>query len=232
MVGLFLAAIIATVSRGGFLGLVAVGLYCWFRSSKKIISGFAIVLLAAFFIFLAPKRYWQEMNTIQTEYEGETEGTGSARRYTWEIGWEMFLANPVFGVGQGNFPWEFTYYQGERTFSGRSFSGRAAHSLYYTLLPELGLVGVFLFLGMNYHVYKDLALVRRVHKDRTKLPRDENARYFFFMSCALEASLVGFLASGYFISVLYYPSFWTLMGFAVALRKVALAHEEKSLAAH
>jgi O-antigen ligase len=202
------------------------------RSSKKIISGFAIVLLVAFFIFWAPKRYWQEMSTIQGEYDGETQGTGAARRYTWQIGWEMFLANPVFGVGQGNFPWEFGNYEGERTFEGRSFSGRAAHSLYYTLLPELGLVGVLLFLGMNYHIYRDLALVRRLYKNKGRPPQSENARYFFFMSCALEASLVGFLASGYFISVLYYPSFWTLMGFAVALRKLALANDEKSLAAH
>jgi probable O-glycosylation ligase (exosortase A-associated) len=232
MVGLFLAAIIRTFSRGGFLGLIAVGVYCWLRSSRKIISGFAIILLAAFFIFWAPKRYWLEMSTIQGEYEGTTEGTGAARKYAWQIGWEMFLANPVFGVGQGNFPWEFTHYEGERQFEGRSFSGRAAHSLYYTLLPELGLVGVFLFLGMNYRIYRDLALVRRLYKNKSRLQQSEDTRYFFFMSCALEASLVAFLASGYFISVLYYPSFWTLMGFAVALRKVAFANEQKSLAAH
>jgi O-antigen ligase len=172
------------------------------------------------------------MSTIQGEYEGTTEGTGAARKYAWQIGWEMFLANPVFGVGQGNFPWAFTYYEGEKTFLERSFAGRAAHSLYYTLLPELGLVGVFLFLGMNYHIYKDLTLVRRLYKNKSRLQQSEDTRYFFFMSCALEASLVAFLVSGYFISVLYYPSFWTLMGFAIALRKLALANDEKSIAPH
>ncbi|MGH7766078.1 MAG: hypothetical protein ACREQP_01375, partial [Candidatus Binatia bacterium] len=101
-----------------------------------------------------------------------------------------------------------------------------------TLLPELGLVGVFLFLGMNFLIYKDLALVRRLYKKNPRAPGSENARYFFFVSCALEASLVAFLVTGYFISILYYPSFWTLMGFAVALRKVAVADAQKSLAAH
>jgi O-Antigen ligase len=232
MVVLFLAAIMATFSRGGFLGLLAVGLYCWFRSSRKIISGFVIFLFALFLIYFAPKGYWEEMSTIQKEYSGEVVGTGADREYEWEIGQKMFLANPLFGIGQGNFPWEFSNYEGEDTFEGRSRAGRAAHSLYYTLLPELGLFGVFLFLGMNYYIYKDLAVVRRLYKEKRKRVDRGEARFLFYSACALEASLIGYLVSGYFISVLYYPSFWILMGFAVTLRKVALANDEKSIAAH
>jgi hypothetical protein len=232
MVVLFLAAIMATFSRGGFLGLLAVGLYCWFRSSRKIISGFVIFLFALFLIHFAPKGYWEEMSTIQKEYSGEVVGTGADREYEWGIGRKMFLANPLFGIGQGNFPWEFSSYEGEDTFEGRSRAGRAAHSLYYTLLPELGLFGVFLFLGMNYYIYKDLAVVRGRYKEKRKRVDGGEARFLFYSSCALEASLIGYLVSGYFISVLYYPSFWILMGFAVTLRKVALANDAKSIAAH
>jgi probable O-glycosylation ligase (exosortase A-associated) len=231
MVGLFLSSIMATFSRGGFVGLIAVGLCCWFRSSKKIVSGCLIVIFAVLIMNFAPEGYWEEMSTIQKEYTGEMVGTGATRQYTWEVGWRMFLANPVFGVGQGNFPWEFGHYEAG-DFEGRSFAGRAAHSLYYTLMPELGLLGIFLFVGMNYCIYKDLTFVRRLYKKKPKRAENGEIRFFFYSACALEASLVAFLASGYFISVLYYPSFWILMGFAVALRKVALADEKKSLTAH
>jgi len=232
MVVLFLAATMSTFSRGGFLGLVAVGLYCWFRSSRKIISGLVILLFALFAFNFAPEGYWEEMSTIQKEYSDEMHGTGSDRKYSWDIGWKMFLANPIFGVGQGNFPWQFSKYEGESSFDGRSFGGRAAHSLYYTLMPELGLLGVFLFLGLNYYFYKDLAKVRRIWNEKRKQTDGADARFLIYSACSLEASLIGFLVSGYFISVLYYPCFWILMGFAVALRKVALFNEDKSLAAH
>jgi O-antigen ligase len=232
MVVLILAAIMATFSRGGFIGLIAVGLYCWFRSSRKIISGVVIGLFALLVLNFAPKGYWEEMSTIQTEYSGETHGTGAGREYTWQVGWKMFLANPVFGVGQGNFPWQFTTYEGEESFDGRSNAGRAAHSLYYTLMPELGLLGVSIFLAMNLYFLKDLAMVRRLCKDKRKRVDGGEARFLFYTACSMEASLVGYLVTGYFISVLYYPSFWILMGFGVALRKVALANDEKSIAAH
>jgi hypothetical protein len=42
------------------------------------------------------------------------------------------------------------------------------------------------------------------------------------LSLAMEASLIGYLVSGIFISVFYYPSFWILSAFVVALRKAAL----------
>ena len=82
-------------------------------------------------------------------------GTAGQRMFTWGIGWEMFLANPVFGVGQANFPWTIGEYMGGRTWQTKSLAGRQAHSLYFTLLPELGLVGVMLFGAMIYFNYRD-----------------------------------------------------------------------------
>jgi probable O-glycosylation ligase (exosortase A-associated) len=232
MVVLFLATIMSTFSRGGFLGLVAVGLYCWFRSSRKLISGVLILLLALIVINFAPQGYWEEMGTIQKEYSGEIVGTGTGRQYSWNIGWKMFVANPVFGIGQGNFQWEFGRYEGDETFFGQSLAGRAAHSLYYTLMPELGLVGIVIFLGMNYYLFKNIAAVKRLFRARRNIMDGGDARFLFHTACALEASLIGYLVTGYFVSILYYPSFWILVGFAVALRKVAFADDAKSVAAH
>ena len=222
----FLATIMATFSRGGFLGLLSVGAYLWLRSPRKGASACVILLFAFFAISFAPNGYWEEMSTIQKEYSGELIGTGEQREYEWSVGWKMFRENPIFGVGQGNFPWEFNNYEENGGWEGRSLSGRAAHSLYYTLMPELGLVGLVLFIAMNYCVVKNLSFVRRVYGDRQKSIADTEARFFFYSGCAIEASLIGYLVSGYFISVLYYPNFWVLMAFAATIRNIAAADDD------
>lgn len=217
--GVFLVCVVLTDSRGGFVGLVAVGLYCWFRSPRKVVSTLAIGLLIFAIFYFAPGKYWERIQTIQDEAQGTAvglnEGTGLERIYSWKAGWRMFLDNPVFGVGPGNFNWNFQTYEPPEGFGGRLHGGRAAHSLYFTLIPELGIVGVVIFLLMlkaNWKDRKNLLKLGEIQKDLIF----KKAHY---LTLALGGSLVGYLVSGTFISVLYYPSFWFLIAFSVALRK-------------
>ena len=94
------------------------------------------------------------MSSITDDSTMET-GTAGQRMFTWGIGWDMFVDNPVFGVGQANFPWTIGEYMGGRAWQTKSLAGRQAHSLYFTLLPELGLVGVIIFGTMVYLNYRD-----------------------------------------------------------------------------
>jgi O-antigen ligase len=224
---LLLFAIISTVSRGGFIGLVTVAGYGWLRSSKKIMAGMFISFLAVFMLLYAPAAYWDEMRSI-TE-EGSEEGTGEERFYTWGIGWLMFLDNPVFGAGQGNFPFVFRKYEiasgNIEGHHGRSRAGRAAHSVYFTLLPELGIVGTFIVGSMVYASYKNLVFCRRF--SRAPPQGTAGASYpTLAWSYAMEASMAAYLVTGVFISVLYYPCFWVLMGFIVAFHRIITRHLE------
>lgn len=225
----FIFAIITTQSRGGFLGLVAAGGYCWLRSPKKIFSAVALGLLILAAVQFAPDSYWKEVESIREE--GTQEGTGAERVYQWKIGWAMFLDNPVIGVGQGNFPYQFRTYEEASGFHdgfrGRSRAGRAAHSLYFTLIPELGVVGVWIFLAMIYYCLKDLRSVFRSCKPMVE-KKNLDAQKLFYLGRAMEASLIAFLVTGTFISVLYYPSFWLLMAFIIALKRVTEKTNENS----
>jgi O-antigen ligase len=207
LTGLFVLANIFTFSRGGFVGLLAVGLCCWLRSPKKLRSAVVIASLGLLVALYAREGYWER---IQSGWEqGGDAGTGEDRLYMWKFGWKMFLDNPVIGVGQENFPVRFGDYEGEERLYGVTRIWRAAHSLYFTLLPELGLVGGFIFVRMLYCIWKDLVAIRRSTAP-TILP----------YAHAMEASLIGFLVSSIFISTLYYPNFWVTMGFVVALRRI------------
>ncbi len=219
----YILTVITTLSRGGFIGMAAVGTYCWSFSKKKMLSAVLVVVLGCFVLLVAPAKYWSEVESIGSDQTME-QGTGGERLYTWGIGFEMFLANPIIGVGQGNFPWVFDEYQGDRTFFGKSISGRAAHSAYFTLIPELGLVGTVIFISILFFTRRDLGLIYKLSSPDTKVEAQEglDRKRVFYLARAMEGSLIGFLVSSIFISTLYYPSLWVMLGFVVALRNVAM----------
>ena len=217
LTGLFVLAVLVSFSRGGFVGLLVVGLYCWLRSPKKLRSLAVIVVLGLLVSLGAREGYRERIDSIWVE--GASGGTGEDRVFMWKVAWNMFLANPVIGVGQDNFPVRFEDYEPAERLYGVTRAWRAAHSLYFTLLPELGLVGLVLFLRTLYFIRKDLVAIRRSMPPRLKgAPRTTSIILPY--AHAMEASLLGFLVSSVFISTLYYPNFWVTMGFVVSLRRI------------
>ncbi len=207
------------------MGLASVGAYCWYRSPKK---GKALVVLAIavlFMVLLAPQSYWDEIASSTSEETMSDEGTGGARLYTWGIGMDMFLSNPIIGIGQSNFPWTFDQYE-KGKFNDRSFGGRQAHSAWVTLISELGLAGIVIMGAMLLQCYKDLKLVRmrfgpvdsRQRHGQT-MQAGEDVR--MYLGRAMEGSLIGYIVSSVFISTLWYPSLWIMIAFVVALRNIS-----------
>lgn len=221
--GVFIACNVLTMSRGGFVGLACVGLYCWVRSPRKVASSIGVAILISAMLYAAPERYWAEISSVQAEADGSKIGTGHDRLYSWNAGWRMFLDYPLFGVGPGNFPWNFAQYETAEGFGGRIHGGREAHSIYFTLIPELGIVGTAIFILMirtDWRYRKTVAALeineRSCIGTYGVLERAHKVRYLAF---AMSGSLIGFLVSGTFISVLYYPNFWILLAFRTALVK-------------
>ena len=232
MLCIFILSAMVTLSRGGFIGLTCVGMYCWLKSSNKFRGVLLIGIVIVFMLIAAPEEYWNEVQS-STNDQTMTVGTGAERLYTWGIAWQMFLGNPIIGVGQGNFPWNFEEYQGMERFNTRSLAGRAAHSMYFTLLPELGLIGVGIFVAMLLANYSCVREVRMRFKKLSVVsfgqPRPEgDVAFALAASSALEAAMVGYLASSVFISTLYYPTFWVLTALVVALTNSMRAPKEQS----
>jgi O-antigen ligase len=232
--GAFILAAMASLSRGGFFGLASVGVYCWYRSPKKLNALIVVAVAVVFMLVFAPATYWDEIASSTSEETLGTHGTGGARLYTWGIGMEMFFANPIIGIGQSNFPWTFEVYEAGRTFHERSFAGRQAHNAWVTLVSELGIAGIVIIGGMLLQCYKDLKLVRARfappgsrHKPGQLVQAGEDIR--MYLARAMEGSLIGFIVSGVFISVLWYPALWVLTAFVVALRNISETQSEAAL---
>ena len=231
--GSFILAAMASLSRGGFFGLASVGVYCWYRSPKKLNALIVVAVAVVFMLVLAPATYWDEIAS-STDDETMKYGTGAARLYTWGIGTEMFLYNPIIGIGQKNFPWTFEVYEAGRTFHERSMAGREAHNAWVTLIAELGLVGIIIVGGMLAQCYKDLKWIRtRFSPADSRQKRGQIVRagedVRMYLARAMEGSLIGFIVSGVFISILWYPALWIMVAFVVALRNISETQSEGAL---
>ena len=207
-----LSSVIVSFSRGGFVGLLCVSLVCWFYSSRKILSLLPIFLLAVVVILVASDRYWERMGTIQEVQEG----TAALRIESWKAGWNMFLDNPL-GVGGNNFQVRFPEYQTD--YFRRDMWGRAAHSLWFTLIPELGIIGISIYFLLIKYNLKDIVYLRKLNNRKTD--RSSELQYLHTLSGAFIASLAGYFSSGTFLSVLYYPHYWYMTGILVATTRVA-----------
>jgi len=226
----FILASISTLSRGGFIGLFAVGLYCIIYTPNKVRWSPVIGALLLIVILVPSSQYWKEMGTIIKD--DDSRSTKEQRLYIWRAGMRMFMDNPIVGVGPGNFNWNIHQYEPEGGFYGRSYGGRAAHSLYVTVLSELGIVGATLFVWMLYACRRDLKYIlrrRRIDRQMVAISTGDHilvdelmqrkARKCQFIARALSGSMVGFLVSSLFLSTLYYPIFWTVMALIVSLKK-------------
>jgi probable O-glycosylation ligase (exosortase A-associated) len=220
MIGLL--TVVVSFSRGGFIGLVIMFVIVWLVSPRKMATVFVIFVLGTIVYFYSGEEYRQEMATVTDTKES----TANARLMSWASAWDMFLDNPL-GVGGNNFQVRFPEYQGDR-FS-RGMWGRVAHSLWFTLIPELGIVGIVIYFRLLFYNMKDIFSLKTKKKE---LSDDE--RYLNSMSIAFVASLAGFFASASFISVLYYPHYWYLTGVIVAAARIRskmdVASEGKDLA--
>ncbi|MDD5722594.1 MAG: O-antigen ligase family protein [Syntrophales bacterium] len=205
-----IATIITSFSRGGLVGIMAMVAVAWLISRHKI-RMFVIICLAAFAFFAyTSQEYKAEISTITNTQSGTIHG----RIITWGVAWDMFLDYPL-GVGGNNFPVRFEEYQ-TKEFS-RGMWGRVAHSLWFTLIPELGIPGIIIYFMLLLTNFKTLmSLLRLKYEDNPDL------LYIRTLSLAFLVSAAGFFASATGLSVLYYPHFWYLTAMLVATENIAI----------
>lgn len=216
-------AVAYSFSRGGFLGLLCVLLTIFFFSEKKFkhasLTAVFLLVFGSLLIGFLPDSYFDEMET-STDYQS---GTGEQRMVSWDIGLQMFYDNPLWGVGAENYPWNVEKYQYYSKMwdpnAMRSLAGRQAHSLYFTLIPEFGLIGSSVYISMLVIIFRRLLAVMRRYKN------DTSKSEYVFAAKAIIVSMVGYLTAGAFISVLYYPHFWYFLALTLVVLNL-VKHDE------
>jgi O-antigen ligase len=202
----FVFGVISSFSRGGWVGLMAVIVYCILSSKRKLVTlGYAMLLGLAFFLY-APSSYWSEIQSIRET----SQGTAEIRRRYWEAAFRMYLDHPIVGVGAGNGGiWMPTYVTGFE-FPGTQW-GRAMHGAIPQIMAELGSLGLAFYLLMIFYAIKYL---NRIKKRRIV---DESDDYMLFIANSILGGIVAFLVTATFLSTAYYPQLWTLYTLTMVL---------------
>ena len=205
-------------SRGGFIALGAVAVFIVFRYSaipaRWRVS--ATALVAVVVVLTASDQYWQQMGTITSESDyNHTSETG--RLQIWDRGIGYMIGNPLLGVGPNNFP------AAEGTLSalavrqqyGIGVRWNAAHNSFIQIGAETGIPGLALFIAV---IASAFAALRRSGRAEAALAGAGQA--YTPVTPALTASLIGFVVGACFLSLAYSEMLYTLVAFAVGLRKV------------
>jgi O-antigen ligase len=178
VISTLLLAIFYTNSRGAILGLGAVlMLFAWYRyrSLPGLVVG--VIFLMALTTF-GPSRSGQ----INSD-----ESSAQTRIEAWSQGLLMLKSKPIFGVGYNRFT---------------EFHRKVAHNSFVHTFAELGLFGVFFFVGVFYAYFKQLAWVAPARGEPPSDPLAERWRRDFIMS-ATGMLVCAFFLSRQYIAVLY-----------------------------
>ena len=218
---LFVMANVSTFSRGGFVGMAAVAFLFWLKSEAKARSLIVLSLIVIVFFILSPlipsqskkvgSTYMAEITSI--ENQGAEQGTGRERIELWKVGWRMFLDHPILGVGQANISFHMADYQYDKygnSYWHRNLWARAVHSIYFTLMPELGIVGVLIWTLMLKNLFSKYQAVVLPFRDNPEPAYKNELPFLTTYMTGLSVGLIGYLVTGMFLSAFYYAHFWHL----------------------
>lgn len=207
LLGFLVACIVLTKSRGGTIALVCVGVYYWFKTDRKVLTGIVGVVLVAGILLYAPGAYFERMNTISTQ-----EGSASARLGAWGAAVRMAVDHPL-GVGAGHFPAMYAEYRSEASAGPHRMT---AHSVYFLILGELGFLGLAWLLTF---IASNLAANRRLARQLRGASASVRAADTRLLWC-LSASMIAFASGGAFLSQVYTPHLYVLAGLMTATRRL------------
>jgi O-antigen ligase len=209
-----LAGIALSVSRGGLLALGVALILGVFVAGRWRVHMAALTMIVAigtvgYFTTYAPPAALQRI----TENNG-----GSGRANIWVVGWRMFEANPVHGVGAGNFPITSVHYLlSPGTITASRFivdQPQVTHNTYLNELAEGGIVGAALFIAL-------LGFALRCFQLSWRGFRRSGDRDLEILAYALFTGLVGFLAASFFLSEEFSKQLWVLLALGPALLRFA-----------
>lgn len=207
-----LTVIIATQSRGGFLGLVSILTFIAIKEKigfvKILFAGSALALL---FSVIAPEGYGERISSIIKPHEDYNLTAGGGRIEIWKCGLKLIMENPLLGVGPAVFEVaEGTMHVDEAT--GTTGKWSAAHNSFIQIGVELGITGLIFFIFILISSLRTLKILQR------ELPEDSYLRRF---TCALEVGFYGYFVCGFFLSQAYSPALFLLAGLTVAVSNIA-----------
>lgn len=199
---LALSGMVSSSSRAAILGGAVTLAWMLLKSKRRVLAAVTIGMTAFLLYALLPA---EQLTRFDRAGEDKTSINRTVR---WEKGLKMAEMYPALGVGYGN--WSVA---DKEIFGG---TGDFCHNIFIESVSELGYCGLAVFVLLIIYTLVNNHRTRKILRVRNM----ENG-FLFSMAHGLDGALVGYLVSGFFVTVLYYPYFWINLAMVVALNNIA-----------
>jgi putative inorganic carbon (hco3(-)) transporter len=213
----YAAVVVITFSRGALVALVVVVGLMMLRYPPKRSTVAAVLALGFLSLPLLPPGYVDRMVAL-TDLGGVDIGTDPslrAREVEVTVATQMFLDNPLSGIGYGNFLTTYESYARPLGIEQRN-KPREAHNLYLETAAETGVPGVIVLSGFFASAFLALTAGRRLFRAMGDHRTDG-------IGHAVGIALVGYLITSVFLHMAYARPFFVLVGVAFAFPALARA---------
>jgi O-antigen ligase len=217
-IGFYVTANVIAMSRGGTMAMAAGAILCCLFLKHKIRAFIIISIATSLIFFLAPPKFFKEMDSIK---QGSEESTAFDRTYGWHLAIMMFADHPLLGVGPSNYAshypeYNFRYRLFAKRTPGRDPSlNRVAHSTPIQWLAEMGLIGIPIILLLQFALFSNWRIIgqyKRIVPDELKL--SDGFLLFQYLTHANAIGQVVYWIGALFLSLLGYPFYWIFIPFS------------------
>lgn len=196
-------SMVASSSRGAVIGGAAAAIWLFAGSKYRLRAALSLSALGILAYALLPA---EQLNRFQA---AGSDHTSTTRLTYWRHGLEMLRDHPLLGIGYNNW---LVYYR-----TNINVHGQVSHNIFIQCASELGLAGLCVLLTI---IIASFVVNRRTRAIAAQLP---DGGFLDQMARGLDAALVGFIVSGSFVTVLYYPYLWVNLAMTAALHTAARA---------
>lgn len=203
---LFVAAIVATDSRGAFLALAGAGIFLTWKlgRGRRLFSVMVSVVLALVFLALTPASYVDRILSIfGMGSDPIGAASGEARKNLLKHSFYTAIRSP-FGVGMGNYHIVAAH-------------EAVSHNSYSQVASELGLIALVVYVMFLLTPFKKLRQIER------EALGNAGAKRFYYLAIGLQASLVAYIIASFFGSIAYQWYVYYLVAYAVLLHRLYAA---------
>lgn len=197
-------AIVATQSRGGLLGVMAVSGLLFYQRVKSPILVLSVGAIALSGLLVAAGISDRASGGAA---EDGIDESAMGRIYAWQAAFYMAVDRPLSGVGLNNFL--VNYFSYSPHWDGKN---HAVHSTWFGVLGETGFPGLIVFVTMVFFVFRSIrhsVLTLESHSDKVP-PR------VLAMVSGVYAGLLGFVVSGTFLTQGFTWPIYVLLALTVA----------------
>ncbi len=214
LLGTFLLSLVAVIggqSRGAVLGLGAVAVFYWWRSAYKIQTLVLGAIIIVPTVLAMPPSWYAHIATIGS---AEDDNSFQGRLDAWQYAINVSLARPLVGGGIASTEDREAFQQFHPDSVVTQDRGRAAHSIYFQVLGDLGFIALAIWLLIFLVAWNNARWIIRHARDRPDLAWTSD------LARMIQVSLVAYVVAGAALSLAYYSLYFSLVVVLAIIRRL------------